>query len=103
MSLPTNYSEDWWLIKDSPKSLIEEVRSGESGAVMGYRERRMFTVAIARRSFKVTTFVSEQGSTKSSFTLKTGPNTSVGVAYTGKKVLLRGTHARFSERRNRRI
>lgn len=85
MSLPTNYSEEWWLIKDSPKTLIEEVRGGESGAVTGYRERSMFTVAIARRSFKVTTFASEQGSTKSSFTLKTGPNTSVGVSYTGKK------------------
>lgn len=85
MGIPTNYDDGWWLIKDSPKTLVEEVRGGENGEVTGYRERSMFTVITSRRVFKVTTFASEQGTTKSTFSLKTGPDTAVSVAYTGKK------------------
>ena len=85
MSLPTNYTDDWWLEKDSPRTSLEEVRDAATGAITGYREVNHFTIILVRYVLRVTALVTERGMTRSSFSVKTGPDTGITVSYIGKK------------------
>jgi hypothetical protein len=86
MALPANYADAWWLLKDDPKVIIEELRDGE-GTLVGYRKRNLFTVVMGRAVFNITSFRSEIGEVRSSFNVTTGPTTQIAVAYTGKKFI----------------
>jgi hypothetical protein len=87
MSLPTNHPDEWWLIKDDPKVIVEEIRDATTGAVTGYQKRNIFTVIIKRFLFKVTTLQTAIDTTRSSFDVRTSDGTRIAVAYTGKKFL----------------
>lgn len=82
--IDTNHVDDWWLIKDDPKVIHEEVREAD-GTLKGYRKRNLFTVIRERYIYRLTTFATEIDRPISSFLLRTGPDTTVSVSYTGKK------------------
>lgn len=85
MGLPTNYADQWWLSKEIPKTVLDEIRDAQTGELIGYRERHIFTVVIERYVYRIVSFVSDVGQTRSSFNVKTGPDTAIAIAYTGKK------------------
>lgn len=85
MGLPTNYADAWWLEKESPKTVLEELKNAETGEAIEYREKHTFTIVLVRNVYRITQFVSERGQKRSTFQVKTGPDSAIAVSYTGKR------------------
>ena len=85
MGIPTNYGDDWWLVKADPKDNFTKTTNQETGELVKVIKQSVWTVVIARNRFRVTSLENQMGETRSSFLVKTGPDSSVSVAWTGKK------------------
>lgn len=85
MPLPTNYGDSWWLVKAEPKDNITKITNPETGEALKFIRQSVWTVVIARTRFRVTSLESEIGSKRASFNVKTGPDSSVAISWTGKK------------------
>lgn len=87
MGLPTNYGDAWRLVRVDPKDHTTKITNQETGEIVKLLKQSIWTVVIARNRFRVTTLESDIGNSRSSFNVKTGPDSDVAVARTGKKFI----------------
>lgn len=97
MSLPTNFTDAWWLVKSDPKDNLTKLTDPETGDLLKIMKQSVWTVQTARTLFNVTSFQDQMGGTRSSFILKTGPTSTVSISWTGKKFVCLGDTLTLSD------